>query len=175
MTMTLISTITVGASPTYSINFSSIAQTFTDLYCVVSSRDTNAATNTNLNFRFNANTGSNYSQRRLYGNGSVSGSDNTSATTILTAQVPGSSATSNTFGSISLYIPNYTGATNKSCSIDVVTENNGTTAEQNIIAGLWSQTTAITEINILAGIQFVQGATASLYGILKGSGGATVS
>jgi hypothetical protein len=47
-----------------------------------------------------------------------------------------------------MYIPNYAGSSNKSVSIDAVTENNATAAEANLVAGLWSSTAAITSITL---------------------------
>ena len=89
---------------------------------------------------------------------------------------PGANATSNTFGNTSVYIPNYAGSTNKSVSSDAVTENNATTASQQILASIWNNTSAITSIFVSdTGSNLVQNSTASLYGILRGSGGATVS
>jgi hypothetical protein len=90
--------------------------------------------------------------------------------------MPSSSQTSNTFLSGALYLPNYAGSTQKSFSVDSVGENNSTTAYQVLTAGLYNQTTAITALSVLTyGSSLVQYSTASLYGILKGSGGASVS
>jgi hypothetical protein len=97
---------------------------------------------------------------------------------LLIRDIPGTDTTSNTFSSTQVYIPNYAGSTNKSVSIDHVTENNATNAYfSGIVAGLWSNTAAITSVKILDqdGGSLVAGSTASIYGILKGSGGATVS
>jgi len=100
-------------------------------------------------------------------NGSTGSSDN--------ARIPGSTATANTFGNGSLYIPNYAGATNKSLSFDSVAENNATSAWLQITAGLWSSTAAITRITLSGWTALAAGSTVSLYTITKGSGGATVS
>jgi hypothetical protein len=94
-----------------------------------------------------------------------------------------SGSTSNTFGNSSIYIPNYTGSTAKSVSIDSVGENNGTASEQIISAALWNNTAAITSItltslddNLNPSGNFAQYSSVSLYGILKGtSNGVTVS
>lgn len=175
MTMTLISTVTVGSGGASTIDFTSIPQTYTDLFILLSTRTTNAAVNDNPVIRFNGSTSS-YSARRLYGFGSGSGSSD-SLSIIPVGNNTGNNSTSNTFGNSAVYVPNYTGSTNKSVTSDGVSEYNGTAAAMSIVAGLWSNTAAITQITFVSetASNFMQYSTASLYGILKGSGGATVS
>jgi hypothetical protein len=79
-----------------------------------------------------------------------------------------STSTVNTFSSVSLYIPNYTSSDYKSYSVDKVSEQNGTTAYAELIAGLWSQTAAITSLKFIsasASVDLAQYSTAYLYGI----------
>jgi len=174
MTMQLIETKTLGTAAA-SIEFTSIPQTFTDLLLLYNFRDTG----TNSVFRvhetaisFNGLTTS-FSARALFGDGSATGSF---TATRFSGWHPDAAATSNTFGNTSLYIPNYTGSTNKAYSIDQVSENNATITRMSIVAGLWSNTAAITSLTLTTqGVTLAIGSTASLYGILKGSGGATVS
>jgi hypothetical protein len=162
-------TLTVAAA---SIEFTSIPQTFTDLVLLLSLRDTG----TNSTFRvhstflsFNTLT-TNFSARTLLGTGSGAGQTNTTAR--FAGWHPDAGSTSNTFGNISLHIPNYAGATNKSYSVDAVTENNETTAYLAIIAGLWSNTAAITGVTLTTqGVTYAIGSTVSLYGVTAGSDG----
>lgn len=173
MTMTLIATTTL-ASNASSIDFTAIAGSFTDLKIVASIRDTYSGSNgwREMNIQFNGVT-TNRSFRSLYGTGSGAGSDNSTAIYGWTSP---SNTTANTFGNLEIYIPNYAGATNKSVSVDGVTENNATSAFCFIEAGLWSSTAAITQVSLVAITnQFAAGSTASIYGITKGSGGASVS
>lgn len=171
--ITLISTITVGSGGAASIDFTSIPQTGTDLYAVYSLRDTDASTVINLTVSFNGSF-ANHSWRYLRGDGSTAASNGSTGSSDY-ARIPGSTATSNTFGNGSLYIPNYTGSTNKSLSFDSVAENNATSAWQQITAGLWSNTAAITRITFSGWTALAAGSTVSLYTITKGSGGASVS
>jgi hypothetical protein len=160
--MKLIATQTLtSAQP--SITFSDIPQNFTDLYALISIRLTSTGGPTGGAFiRFNGNT-SNYSMRRIYGNGSGAFSD--TDTSININQV-GSTATANTFGSTSFYIPNYTSSVAKSASNDDVSENNATSAIQLLGASLWNNTAAITSLSVEGiGTTLVAGSTASLYGI----------
>lgn len=170
MTMTLIGTANASGSSA-SFEFTSIPQTGTDLYLVISTRNAESGYFGYAYVGFNGST-SNLTMRRLRGNGSsVSSGTNTD----LEMAANASGTTSNTFNSAEAYIPNYTGSTNKSVSFDWVMENNVTEAYQQINAGLWSNTAAITSIQIYGFTNFAVGSTASLYTITKGSGGATVS
>jgi hypothetical protein len=161
------------ASTQASITFSSIPQTFTDLYLLLSVRP-DAAT-TDIQISFNGNT-SNFSRKQLFGTGSSAGGGNGADRYI--GSNPNSSYTANTFGNHSVYISNYTANQGKTYSADSVAENNATTSVQVILAGLWNDTAAITSlaISVFGAGNFVQYSSATLYGILKGSsGGVTVS
>jgi hypothetical protein len=171
--MTLIATATL-ASDTNQIQFLSIPQTYTDLYLVSSLRSNRSNTADDALISFNA-INTSFTWRVLQGNGSSASSASGSNNRL---NVIGcDTTTSNTFTSVSTYIPNYTGSTNKSYSSDSAMENNSSTSYQELNAALWSNTAAITSItlNVSLGTAFKAGSTASLYGILKGSGGATVS
>jgi len=175
VSMTLISTVNVGAGGAGNIEFTSIPQTFTDLLCQVSFRaDTSGPS---FYVQYNSTGGTVYSLRRLTGDGAGAGSS--SQTGLAFHRLDGSGAgtgqTANTFSSFSFYIPNYAGSSTKSTSFDGVTENNATSSHQTIAAGLFNSTAAITSLLVDSDGNFVQHTSASLYGITKGSGGATVS
>lgn len=178
MTMTLITTVAVGPAGTTLITFDNIPQTYTDLMISWSARSSHTGSTqggledwTNCNFNNNA-TGPTLKQ--LYGTG-------TSVSTgggpyFELGRMVANNATANTFGSVMTYIPNYTGSMYKAWTYNSVSENNGTAAWQFIATGIWANTAAITSIAISPAIgSFMQYTTASLYGIKKGSGGATVS
>ena len=162
-TYTLISSVTVGAGGASSIDFTSIPATFTDLVLKLSTRTTGAA-GADVSLRFNSAT-TNYSYRDIEGNGTSAASYN--GTSFLWAgEANRGDATANTFASIDIYVPNYAGSNNKSISVDSVTENNGTLAYSDLIAGLWSNTAAITSISLLLSSgNHAQYSTAYLYGI----------
>ncbi len=173
MTMTLIQTVTVGAGGAASIEFTGIPQTGTDLVVMCSLRNTNSDQKLWVQFNSSA-TG--YSYRGLAGNGSSSFSgangDGTDRIATNTSVVP---IGTGTFGNCSLYIPNYSGSTSKSVSIDAVGEANASTAYMDIDAALWSGTSAITSIKLFLATNLAQYSSASLYLVTKGSGGASVS
>jgi curved DNA-binding protein CbpA len=168
--MQLIETQTLGSSQA-AITFSSIPQTFTDLFLQVSVRSTNS--DDGLFFKFN-NTTANTSWRNLlgYGTGTLSQSGS--------GWLAGGgvrSGTSSTFTNIGVYIPNYTASAAKTASVDSTSEENSSTGYQFLVANLWNDTTAINRIDFyLQGGSLTQYSSVSLYGILKGSsGGVTVS
>lgn len=170
--MTLVSTVTVGAGGIAQIDFSSIPQTGTDLIIYLSGRVT---TDGAVGIYFNGSNTS-LSNRFLRGSGSAA-SSNVNAIGGYVGETGVDGQTASTFGNASIYIPNYAGSTNKSFSVDAVSENNATNAWQHLVAGLWSNTGAITSISLLAASSatFKQYTVASLYIVTKGSGGATVS
>lgn len=159
-----IGTVTVGSGGASSISFTSIPSTYTDLCLKVSSRvDAGAEYSANV-IRFNGST-SNLFCNYFFGNGVNLQS---STDTVIYTWANGSTSTSNTFGNMEIYIPNYTNSNNKSVGIDIVTENNNTTSIAACVSGLWSNTSAINQVTILptAG-SYVQYSTATLYGISK--------
>jgi hypothetical protein len=170
----LIATTTVTGVNAANISFTSIPAIYTDLVILCSLRNTPSDSNDTM-IRFNGVTTS-YSQRTLLGSGSaVSSNTGTSATYIrIYAGANPPSYTSNTFNNSMIYISNYTSSSNKSVSVDAVTENNATAGFQGLTAGLWSNTAAITSIELDfydSTSEYLVGSTASLYGITSGSDG----
>jgi len=164
-TYTLIASNTVGAGGAASITFSSIAGTYTDLLVKVSGRSARAGQQAdNLFVTFNSNT-SNYSVRTLQGNGSSASSSNFS-NRYASLALDAAGSTASIFSSHEIYIPSYASAYYKSYSVDNVSENNATAAQSDLLAGLWSNTAAITSIELKPEVStFVQYTTAYLYGI----------
>ena len=162
-TFELIASSTVGAGGAASIDFTSIPSTFTDLCLEVSVRSTGASID-NLAIKINTSA-ANFTGKYLVGNGTAA----SSAAVDIGGQiglVNGTATTASTFTNVSVYIPNYTGSANKSYSADAVTENSATTAYALLIAGLWSQTTAISGITVYGqSANLAQYSTAYLYGV----------
>jgi hypothetical protein len=146
-----------GSSST--LSFTAIPSTYTDLVIKLSSR-TNASNLTEaINVYFNSDTAANYSYIRLLGSGSGASSDTGGVFT------NGNTTTSNTFGNLEIYIPNYTASTKKSMSVDIVTETNATTIYAALVAGLWTGTAAITRIDLTISGTFLTNSNAYLYGV----------
>jgi hypothetical protein len=161
-TYTLIASSTVGSGGAATIDFTSIPATYTDLVLKVSARSTD---NTgDLGIKLNTSTSS-FSRKVLRGSGSAASS--TSGSDNYVGGLNPSTYTASTFGNAEIYIPNYAGSTNKSISVDSITENNATEAFAFMVASLWSNTAAITGIslyNFTSG-NLAEHSTASLYGI----------
>jgi len=161
-TFELISSSTVGSGGTATISFTSIPGTYTDLCLNFSLRSSDGSDYIGLKFNTSSST---FTGRFLTGTGSAAGSTSRTDNLYTGTTVP-SGSTASTFSSGCLYIPNYAGSTNKSFSIDSVLENNATAAESRLMAGLWSTTSAITQIDLAhPTANFVQYSTAYLYGV----------
>ncbi len=160
------------ASSQASITFSSIPQTYTDLLLVFSGRFTSGSGG-DVKMEFNGVT-TGYTHRQLFGNGSTASSSSGSGAYV--GRANWSTSTANTFTNVQIYIPNYANGNAKSYSVDSVEENNATLASQNIIAGLWTGTNAITSIVLTefgGSLSFAQYSSFTLFGITKGSDGVT--
>jgi len=173
-----ISSTTVTSGTTVSLT--SIPQTYTDLLLLVSARsDYTGGGAVSMAMSFNSNASS-YTSKSIqyYGPSSVVSNNDTTATYngITGAQARAMATgvspvtTVSTFGSSSIYIPNYTSSNYKSYSVDTVTEANSAASNSPhgilFAAGLWSNTAAITSIDF--GIEvgdFVSPSTFYLYGI----------
>jgi hypothetical protein len=168
-TKELIATVTVGAGGAASIDFTSIPGTYTDLMVQFSGRpSSNDAT---AYIEFNGSSGG-YTSRNLLGFGGASLVISQTQTRLNIGTLKNDTA--NTFGSVTTYIPNYAGSTNKSVSTDQSSEANISSQYNFIYAGLWSNTAAITSLSIkIDAGNFVQYSTATLYGVKSGQSGTT--
>ena len=155
--------VTVGSGGAASIDFSSIPSTYTDLCIKFTGRLAIAARDDFVKVKFNTSS-ANFTGRVLYGAGS-GGTSSFSDTSGYAGTVDGSTATASTFSNMEIYIPNYAGSTNKSFSVDSVQEDNQGQAWMTLVAGLWSQTAAITAVSIYGGTNLLQYSTAYLYGV----------
>lgn len=160
------SAVTVGAGGAATISFSSIPATYTDLVLKLSGRASNSSAANSLRLQINSIT-SGYSARGLRGDGSAASSFTDSGATFFAGVINANTGTSSTFSNIEIYIPNYAGSTNKSISIDSVRENNTTAADAYLIAGLLSNTAAITSLTLTCetSANFMEYSTAYLYGV----------
>jgi hypothetical protein len=161
MAMTLVSTVTVGSGGAANIEFTGIAGTGKDLLILVSSRNANSTSELRVNF--NSDSGSNFSSLFLVGDANSVASYTSTNNYSPVGDNNGSGSTANTFSNHAVYVANYASSAAKSFSTDGVSENNGTTAYQNIVASRWTGTAAITAVRLTGSGNFVQHTTASLY------------
>jgi len=166
-TMTLIASNTVGSGGTASVTFSSIPQTYTDLKLVYSTREANSGTISQVYARFNGDSSSIYTGKRLFGYSGSASSASDSTSYFALGWTAGNTTTANTFGNGEIYIPNYTSSNYKSVSGELVGEDNSANTVVDLFgAYLYSSTSAITSI-FFGGLDgnFMQYSTFYLYGI----------
>jgi hypothetical protein len=151
-------TVAVAAS---SVTFSSIPSTYTDLRIVIVPT---ALTSDNFAFRFNSDSGTNYSQTRLAANGSTVTSSRTTSQTELQLTSSFNIGTTPTMRTLDVF--SYTGSTFKTMFIEETADTNGA-GGLNKRVGLYRSTSAINSINFFAqGVaSFAIGSTFTLYGI----------
>jgi hypothetical protein len=155
-----IATTTLG-SATSTITFSSIPATYTDLRLVFVFSG-NASVNPR--FRFNGDTGSNYSQTALMGDGSSAQSTRGTSQTLIYTTIYNGLA-SGVPGLCTIDVFSYTGSTFKTALLTGSTDSNGSGQVERDVA-LWRSTSAITQIDLISGSStFNVGTTATLYGI----------
>lgn len=156
-----IATTTLGTAQT-NITFSSIPSTYTDLRIIFVYKGETSATSVNL--QFNSDTGTNYSFRGVYGNGTSAAS--ASLQTRNQINIPHSITTSTTiptFTTIDIF--SYAGSTYKTILALNQADQNGSGGTEAEI-GLWRNTAAITTIGLTAfSGNLAVGTTATLYGI----------
>ena len=163
-----IATTTLTTS-TADITFSSIPSTYTHLQIRFLAKSSNSATATdNLAFRFNSDTGGNYTRHYLDGSGtSATAGANTGVTQVYATCAQTSPTYPSAFGVGVLDILDYTN-TNKYTTTRALAgiEYNGSGSNIHYTSDLWLNTAAITTINIrpLSG-NFAQYSSFALYGI----------
>lgn len=150
-----IATTTLGSTQT-TVTFSSIPGTYTDLVLVISGT---VSTNQNYALRFNGDTGSNYSDTNLFGDGSSALSNRRSNQTVAYIGVSGT----NPSPTIS-NIMNYANTTTNKTIISRSGYATGTAAQVESRVALWRSTAAITSIEVSQS-SMLSGTTLTLYGI----------
>jgi hypothetical protein len=154
-----IATTTLGSTAN-GVTFSSISGAYTDLVLVF-----NGAGNSDINvdLRFNGDTGSNYSNTALGGQGTSAASTRNNNQTAMRMNFQG--YLRNAFTSLAIInIMNYSNTTTNKTVLNRY--NNGNTGvDANV--GLWRNTSAITTvlIKVTDGNTFSVGSTFTLYGI----------
>jgi hypothetical protein len=154
-TYVLLNQITLAAASS-SLTFSNIPQNYGDL--ILQGVAPSSSTGTGVYFRFNADTGSNYSYVRAFGTGSSTSS--TSATE--TSGLYGVHDT--TSGAFSLQIMDYAQTDKHKTALS---RADGITQNTNMITTRWANTNAVTSVLLsTGGGSFAVGSTFSLYGLV---------
>ena len=161
---------TVGAGGTGAITFNNIPQGFTDLKIVVSARSLLSGFD-NLMLRFNNDTNvDNYSTTGTFADGASVVSERILDFYTLSyaaGSLPNALSAANTFGSLDVYIPNYTMGTFKQIIIDNVAENNVASLyiRDTMGSSLYRSTTPITSVSVFGFGNLAQHTTVTLYGV----------
>lgn len=148
--------ITLGSTAT-TLTFSSISGIYRDLVLIVQTND--AVSASNILLRINSDTGSNYSDVRMGGDGTNTGSF-TGATTYIRGTQYATATTAVGHNSI-WHFMDYS-ATDKHKSVLVRSSN--ATIGVDAVAGRWASTSAITSFQLL-NVNFAAGSSFALYGI----------
>lgn len=156
---------TLGSSAS-SVTFSSIPGTYTDLRLVMNYRANTSTAGSSI--QFNGDTGSNYSETWLRGNGSAASSSRFTNNIYMNVGWQGAATTTiPQFCTVDIF--SYAGSTFKTALGEDNNDRNGAGVVVRFV-GLWRSTSAITSIVInenAGGGNYAAGSTFTLYGILK--------
>lgn len=159
-TYTPIATTTLG-SATGTVSFTSISSAYTDIVAVINA--STVSSNYGLWYRLNNDSGTNYSQTYLTGNGTAA----SSSREISSAQGISGSNISTTIGTFIVHFMNYANTTTYKTQLG---RTNDASAVAAATVSLWRSTAAINRIDFAVGAsfpsgQFATGSTFTLYGI----------
>lgn len=165
-TMFLISKIVVGAGGVSTLSFTSIPQTYSDLYIKASLRTNANGEADNCILSVNGST-ANIGWARLYGEGTGIGANTSVTSTNISMVTAANTLTANVFGNGDLYLPDYTTSKNKTLVGTSCTEKNGTVSYQYSTGMHINNSAAITSLSFapVTGPNFVEHSTIYLYGI----------
>jgi hypothetical protein len=155
---------TLASSGAASFTVSNIPTNYTDLLVVLNAKDSRTGNSDSLTVQFNGDTGSNYSNTDLTGNGTTAASSRYSSQNFVRiGDVAGASASE--YGTTVFHILNYSNTTTYKTLLGI-----GGIAVDFVEyrAGLWRSTAPITSITFLAqgGIAtWTSGSTFTIYGI----------
>lgn len=152
---------TTLTTATASVTFSSISSAYTDLVLVVVPANSAGST---VRMQLNGDTGSNYSNTFLKGNGSSASSTRSSSQTYLT--LADDAAPTRTLGE-SVWISHIMNYSNATTNKTILTRANVASVGVEATVGLWRSTSAITQVSVQQGgsVTFSVGSTFTLYGI----------
>jgi hypothetical protein len=158
-TYTPIATTTLGSAAA-SVTFSSISGAYTDLVLVMSLKG--ATTSNQSKLQFNADTGANYSNTYLEGDGTNAYSGRRSSGNQI-YDFANYVSTASTFSADVTHLMNYSNTTTYKT---VLSRSNRPTSNTTANVGLWRSTAAITSIVITANSgNYDVGSTFTLYGV----------
>ena len=142
-----------GTGSSGTITFSSIPSTYQHLQIRGIARTSGAGTGSDLLIRLNSDTGSNYTQHRIWGIGSsvFAGASSGDAYAYVFNAITATSAIASNMGAIILDIHDYS-SSSKTTTVRSISgfDNNGS-GSINLISNLWTDTDAVNSISLIAG------------------------
>lgn len=157
-----IASTTISGSSTSTVTFDGIPGTFTDLICVGLFGDTSA--NSAVSIRMNNDTGSNYSNTRLYGSGTAAASARRTSAANVYVGGEGIATTTAVQHVFVTQIMSYSN-TNVYTTWLNAEGNAGTGVSRSV--GLWRNTAAVTRLDFtVVGQNFSSGSKLKLYGLV---------
>lgn len=160
-TYTPIATNTLSSAAA-TVTFSSISGAYTDLVLVIVPANSAGST---VRVQLNGDTGSNYSNTFLKGNGTSATSARSTSQTYLT--LGDDAAPTRVLGEC-VWICNIMNYSNATTNKTVLTRANVASVAVEAVVGLWRSTAAINQVSVQQGgaVTFSTGSTFTLYGIL---------
>jgi len=162
-----ISTVTVGSGGSSTIQFSNIPQNYTDLKLIVSARMNYGSGINYSTFTVNSDSPSSLTYFKnvvTEGSATVSTYSQSSYGTGGEVTIGPAPGTSPIFNSFEIYMPNYSGATYKPYTVDLVNSN---TLWFWMSGNMYYNTAPITSLKLYNSYNFSQYSSATLYGIRK--------
>jgi len=157
-----------GTGSSGTITFSSIPSTYKHLQIRCIARTDTALSTDYIQFRFNSDSGSNYTYHGIEGDGATaSGFGGTAQTVSLDTNITGSAASANIMGTAIIDIIDY-GSTSKYKTVKVLggQDSNGS-GQIRLNSNLWLSTSAINRIDLTSfrSANWTTSTTFALYGI----------
>jgi hypothetical protein len=170
--MVPIASVTVKSATDTSMGFTGIPQIYKDLYCVITSRRSDAVTE-GTQFLYTGYSGTIASTTKLYGDGaSVTSSRVTAQNAGFIGAYPGASSTAGIFGTQVLHILDYANTSRfKSIICRTASDRNGA-GQSELSVTLFRDTGGLTSFGVStynASVFYVPGSTMTLYGIKAGA------
>ena len=152
-----ITTVTAPGGSSSQLVMSSIPSTYSDLVLVINGGQ--ATADGFYAVRFNGDTGNNYSNTQIVGNGSTA---TTNRNTSATLGYVHSTAEGSIADTVIINIPNYSNSTTFKT---VISRGNSVSYRVVASAVLWRSTSAVTSITVIGATNLLSGSTFTLYGI----------
>ena len=157
-----------GATASWDVT--SISSSYDHLYGVVSARSDDTGDHDQCLLILNNDSGSNYPYMFVGATtDSVSSGYSLIATSFAWPHVPATDAVADYFGTFTFWIPDYSNTTHYKNLIGLSTVPNNSTANYEWLlysgTGAWADTSAVDQITLSCGNNFVQYSTFTLYGI----------